>query len=651
MSIPSRNPRNRIPRGEDRPSSPSHQPSRGQSPEPSPRLERRQSPEPSPRLERRQSQEPSRQSPRQSPRQPSKQSPEPSPRLTKKQSLRRQLPEPSRLPQRIIRKPDNVKKLTVGEFMSKETENKIVAVAYRLYELPRGTYEKFWHITQMSEDISLINYHEANVLEYLNNNKDGASVVSELTNNFTNAQFSKILAIRGCGFDFKQERKVYHSYGFTPNMSIDFIPNDGIFGTSVEGIQVEISNDDKMVLKPIYDGTLIHVYKHAGKVYTSTKRSINIENSRFGKSDSFQKIFHRFFGVSSNEELGNILFDVNKEYSDFVHVFLLNDPYLQNSTRYDVGVGSLKYLKTFRLQGTRWGPLNSATSKGSEDNNVEMESRWINTFTIYESPSIPPAPKTIEAKIYSTPVLPLDNANKVLRSGYYRINEDAFFTKYNSPMLNGKLDTRILPGESLLCEYGPPDARSIIRLTPSSNQWRIDMLDNKNVNLFYQYVRLTDYAYPSKIESDMPSKFRYSKLFPELIQKKLDEDQDIHMLKNITMCYNLAVPEYESKNSAKYYVSYSRYISLLIEYLIENYEDLSKLYQTKTLQEKKEFSNDEGKLNVQGRTIFTIFGEIEKTVPQDENPIDHISKILSRIPGKYVYTLFKLIDKNLEEEV
>lgn len=502
-------------------------------------------------------------------------------------------------------------------------ENKIVELAYSLYDLPRGTYEKYWNVTQILGNIALINYNESKISEYLK---------SKDNENFTNDQLSNLLNIRGCGFDFVEKRKVYHSYGYTPVINIDYIPQEGIFGVTTDGIAINIPNDENMVLKPIYDGTLIHVYKHAGKVYTSTKRSINIENSRFGKSENFGKLFRRFFNIDSNDELDGKMFDKTKDYSDFVHVFLLNDPYLQINTRYDVGVGSLKYLKTFRLQG-----------EGFQDDNVETTSEWLETFTLYESPFVPPAPKEFEPIVYNPAVLDIEKANKVLRSGYYTVNESDFFSRYGNPKINDELDIRILPGESIICEYGSDDARNIIRLTPSSNQWRIDVLDNKNNNLFYQYVRLTDFVYAFKNEKDMTANHKYQKLFPNLVPGKNDET---HKLKNITTCFNLAVPYAETQNSSQYFVTYSNYMNRLIIFLTENFNRYLKLFQIKNLQSLKELSNDDGGLNTQGKTINSIFIEIEKNYKNGE---ESISSVLTRIPGKYIYSLFKLIDTSLQE--
>ncbi len=143
----------------------------------------------------------------------------------------------------------------------------------------------------------------------------------------------------------------------------------------------------------------------------------------------------------------------------------------------------------------------------------------------------------------------------------------------------------------------------------------------------------------SKSEKDMTLKYKYAELFPDLLKRKSTDKQETHMLKNITICFNLAVPYVEIENSRTYFVDYSNSMNKLIKYLTDNFEEYQKLYQKKNLQEHKELSNEDGSLNTSGKTIKSIFTELEKTNRLFK---DNIPAILAKTPGKYVYTLFRL---------
>ena len=69
------------------------------------------------------------------------------------------------------------------------------------------------------------------------------------------------------------------------------------------------------------EGTLIHVYKHAGQVYRSTRKRLDPAKSRWGNSKTFGEMYWALGGPTDSQ-----LFDSEKDYSPYCHSFIMVHP-------------------------------------------------------------------------------------------------------------------------------------------------------------------------------------------------------------------------------------------------------------------------------------------------------------------------------------
>ena len=121
-------------------------------------------------------------------------------------------------------------------------------------------------------------------------------------------------------------------------------------------------------------------------------------------------------------------------------------------------------------------------------------------------------------------------------------------------------------------------------------------------------------------------------------------------------------------DSLQFYITYSTYMHKLIKLLSDNYMEYEQIYKNKNLQSLPKFSDKDGRLNIAGNTIKNIimtyesmsgtsnyrgtnnknFNRVSFQSRQNSELTNDIPKaiatILTSIPGKYVYSLFKAFD-------
>jgi hypothetical protein len=127
---------------------------------------------------------------------------------------------------------------------------------------------------------------------------------------------SKIRNIRGVIVDVDKKEVVCESFGYTPVIVSETIPNPGDLIKDTNGIEYTFPTD--FSLTPITEGALIRVWKHKGETIVSSHRRINCEKSRWGSSGFFKSLFLKYvkdFNLDSLIEGGKtanfILMDKN----------------------------------------------------------------------------------------------------------------------------------------------------------------------------------------------------------------------------------------------------------------------------------------------------------------------------------------------------
>lgn len=205
--------------------------------------------------------------------------------------------------------------------------------------------------------------------------------------------------IRGLVFDSEEEIVVARSYNYTPNCVLPQIEleEDG-------SLKLEDSDGKEHLLRDFsfclgYEGTVMRVFKHGGKVYHSSHRRLDTFKSTWGNSPPFLSVYKQLGGPSDEE-----LFNPSKNYSPYCHVFLMVHPKLLLSSLQPIGKGYLVYL----------GALDMYSSNPPyPEEECDLEKRSFPTITSF--------PENMEEEtpfILSPQEISLEEANKHLREGW-----------------------------------------------------------------------------------------------------------------------------------------------------------------------------------------------------------------------------------------
>ena len=341
-------------------------------------------------------------------------------------------------------------------------------------------------------------------------------------------------ALRGVVVDSNVGKIVSYSFPHSPKIVANSL-------SLIEGkvvLNQNLSLDpEKIKIKPGFEGPLIHVFKHDGIVYHSTRKRFDCSRSRWGSSKTFGEMYSELSGPSDE-----VLFDTEKKYSPYCHTFIMVYPDMLVSTRDTVGKGYLIYLgpKTMYSTGDKC------------------------PYPVEEVDPVLRVPDTvselIEGQIYSPQVYTLEEANKHLLFGFYDGFEGYEY-----------LDPRLLPGEFVILE--DTETGDMYRIESVSYNWRSEMRNN-NPNLLHRFFELLDFAYLKNNEIDQK---RYREKFPiltfydvEHLAKTVEKSSMIvwpqntetefavpttrdTKLYNIWQCFLMSVPLCRQKEVVGYY--------------------------------------------------------------------------------------------------
>jgi len=357
-------------------------------------------------------------------------------------------------------------------------------------------------------------------------------------------------ALRGVVVDMNKGNVVCYSYPHSPKFVTSHL--------KLENGKVKLSDNivldiEKIKIKPGFEGPLIHVFKHGGKVYRSTRKRFDPSKSRWGNSKTFEEIYWELQGPSDE-----VLFDSDKDYSPYCHTFIMVHPDMLVCTKYNIGDGYLVYLGPKQMYSIE----NCPYPVEQVDDTLRVPNTTSSEF------------QNEEKKVYSPELMSLETANKHLTFGFYEE-----FPGYEH------LDSRLLPSEFVIiedCETG-----DMYRIESPGYNWRSSMRNN-NPNLLHRFHELLDNAYLKNTKEDT---LKYKTTFPvltffdtESLEKTVENSPIIvwpqntetelkapttrdTKLYNIWQCFLVSVPLCRQKEVVNYYNNLNSRRNEIVEWL------------------------------------------------------------------------------------
>ncbi len=320
--------------------------------------------------------------------------------------------------------------------------------------------------------------------------------------------------IRGIVVDTEAKTIACRSYGYTPTIVSDQVliqPGDGNIHL-IDDLGLEhVVDPARSHFKMGFEGTLINVFKHDGKVYRTTRKRLDPSRSRWGSSKTFMEMYWSLGGPTDE-----VLFDPQSKDSPYCHTFIIVHPDVLVVSKDNVGEGYLVYLGPKQMWSLDYdeSPYKQTQKDGSLFPGITQE--VVNQDERPDAGWIDPAvhvPKTVSNMgenvshtpghaIFSPHNLSIEDANKHLLFGFYDP-----FAGYD------KLDRRMLPGEFVIIHQLDESGAitGMLRVESTPYAWRSGMRDN-NPNLLHRFFQLINGSYLRYNNPD--GKSRYNSLYP-----------------------------------------------------------------------------------------------------------------------------------------
>lgn len=424
--------------------------------------------------------------------------------------------------------------------------------------------------------------------------------------------------LRGIVVDTKIGKVVSYSFPHAPTIVSSHI--------SCENGQLQVGDlvldESKIRIKIGFEGTMLHVFKHEGKVYRSTRKRLDPSKSRWGSSKTFGDMYWDLNGPADE-----VLFDPEKDYSPYVHSFILVHPDVQVCSKDDVGKGFLVYLGPKQMYSTEQDKCPYSLDS------VDCLLRVPETSSVKS-----------EGTIYSPENLSVEEANKHLMFGFY---EEVEGSQY--------LDFRLLPGEFVILQN--IETNQMYRVESFSYNWR-SIIRNNNPNLLHRFFELLDYSYLRREEDE-----KYAKMFPILtfydqdsltktlpiviwpqnteIQHFVPSNRD-SKLYNIWQSFLIAVPLCRQAEVIDFFDILAARRTELISWLIETsetktvYTDYSRRAQD-ILTKTRSFAEKRFREHNDGRDLREMIN-------------DNIRNFISKEKGNSLYKLIREMDNFKKQE-
>lgn len=263
--------------------------------------------------------------------------------------------------------------------------------------------------------------------------------------------------LRGVLVDVEVGAIIANSFGYTPTAVSDniILDNGTIAIKDKDGINHTFS--DEYSIKRIFEGVVVRVIWHKGKLYRITHKKINPIRSRWGTSKSFISMYEDAGGPTAEQ-----LFDTTKPYSNTCYHFLVVSPELLVATRQRV---SAPYIICIAQQ--------------TMDINRPVEEVAVGIPSFATTDKV--GGVVNKSVIHNPKNLTVTEANQHLNFGYY----NNFKTD----------DSRQLTGEAVIIyKMQNGMVTDVVKVHSQAYEWRNNLRGN-NPNIVYQFYALLNSTY------------------------------------------------------------------------------------------------------------------------------------------------------------
>jgi hypothetical protein len=374
------------------------------------------------------------------------------------------------------------------------------------------------------------------------------SVANDNTRSTTNTKNLKYLKNRGVIIDNTTKKVIVPCYEEVPTFNAAALfPHNNVMEVCDKNGEMHCLDLKNTKFRYSFEGAVIRMYYHNGKVYLSTNRKLDCSKSRWGSKKTFFQMF---------EELGGDkikLFDDTKKYSPHCHFFVIVHPDLLICTKQNVGNGYLVHLGSYSCYDQ------SNCSYPLEYCDFECRyPRCTNDFT-----------EAIQNKIvYQPKDLTLDEVNMHLQKGYWNPYSNNYQTGsgecvigcvYESPNLPPKLYKFVSPSYQFRESIRDNDPNIVHRMYSLITD---SFLDDEVYNSKYPWLEFESY----KTTSEKVGMITYWNCG----RKPPTSDKDAK-LRNLWKCLLLASPLSKQKDIIKLYSNIYNTRKLVVEWLYSLY--------------------------------------------------------------------------------
>ncbi len=283
--------------------------------------------------------------------------------------------------------------------------------------------------------------------------------------------------IRGVIVDTFTKKIVCNSFGYTPTVVSDKVPEIGEIITDVNG--QTFSFPESFTITPITEGTMIRVWKYDNEIMISSHRKINCEKSHWGTSGVFKNLFMKYVGNFDLEKLTE---------NDNVAYFILMDKDLMISTKFNIGINNRRGVVVY-----------IGSSK-----NIEIEVPFFVEINNEEKRDL---------TLFKIKEFNIEEANKHLTQGFY----DYPAKEQSSPLCLG---------EGVIVSYKNGDEKKVFSISSPAYYRRSKMVDN-DPNILHRCYKILNNTYYPKIVGDEDN---YLKNYPSI---PIMTDEEIYNLSDV----------------------------------------------------------------------------------------------------------------------
>lgn len=320
-------------------------------------------------------------------------------------------------------------------------------------------------------------------------------------------------------------------------------------------------------LRPAFDGAIIRVIWHQGKMKMSVHHRLDANKANWGGSQTFGEMYRQLNGPIAEE-----LFDTEKKFSPYCHIFIIAHPSLIYLSKQNVGPGYLVYLGHRSVFPNN---MNCPFPYDEVDFDLKVPKYETSLPAVIEKPIL-----------VKDPLFNVKLANDFLKDGYYGGSSKSI------------KDERLMLGESvMLYRRGRNgEVEGLYQISSTAYNWR-DEMRGGDPNAFHRLCCLSEYAKTreKKNGKHLCDLKTYTEYFPMVSKWDLDQVQNEmagnpimvwpdstktyklsswqDRFDNIVVCFLMSVPFVQQQKIFDAYNEYKRRTQKSIEHLLNAEKD------------------------------------------------------------------------------